>query len=101
MEYRGYTISTTEHLYKAVYMFYPIEEGIDCEYKGDTWRSNVGYANSIKEAKSEIDDIIFEKTEWSVKPVAHASGQVFTWLEDAITYAVKINAVEFNYFNAI
>lgn len=57
-EYKGYTIEPTEHLYKNVFMFYPTAQGIDCEFDGERWRSNVQHANTLQEAKDEIDEIM-------------------------------------------
>lgn len=56
MEYRGYTIEPDFVGYK----FWKTSQGIDCEWTGDSWKSNVHHASSIESAKDEIDDIIYE-----------------------------------------
>ncbi len=59
MQYRGYTIEKAYHGYD----FYKTSQGVDCEWTGDSWKSNVSWANSIDDAKQEIDDIIYETEE--------------------------------------
>lgn len=58
IEYRGYTIELTEHLYKTMFMFYPTAAGIDCDFDGERWTSNVSHALTIEDAKEEIDEIM-------------------------------------------
>lgn len=60
MTYRGYTIEESEHLYKPCFDFYPTAEGIDCDFDGERYRSNVKSADTLEEAKSEIDEILGE-----------------------------------------
>lgn len=62
MEYRGYTIEASEHLYKPCFDYYPTEEGRDCDYNGEKWRSNVKSADTIEEVKFEIDELENIKT---------------------------------------
>jgi hypothetical protein len=100
VEYRGYTIENSLCPYAYALHFYKTEAGIDCEFDGESWSSNVISASSVQDAKEQIDDLIFESAEWNVK-VPQAQPIKFQWLKDAIEYAVKLNAVEFNYFNAM
>lgn len=58
-EYKGYTIEKAYYGYD----FYKTEEGVDCDYDGDSWRTNVKNASSLENAKAEIDDIIYEEEE--------------------------------------
>lgn len=56
-EYRGYTIEQNDY----VHIFYPTAEGYDAWVDGEGWRDNAGVANSIQDAKEQIDDILDEQ----------------------------------------
>jgi hypothetical protein len=103
MEYRDYNIvheytmthTNTETGEKKVFFEgYYYQEDADDEpvshFKVQSWR----------ELYREIDERIFESQEWEVK-LHENLVQKFTFLTDAIQYAVRTNAVEFNHFNAI
>lgn len=98
MDYKGYYIRQIRY---GFIFWRGGENDYDADFTGDSWRDNAIGAISIKDAKEQIDDIIFESTTWTVKPKADSKEEVFTWLSEAITRAVSINAVEFNHFNAI
>jgi hypothetical protein len=56
-------------------------------------------ADSIQEAKQEIDILIFESTVWEVK-VPHASPVKFTDLVDALLFCRNFNGILSKEFNA-
>lgn len=63
MNYKGYIIEEEKEpwaLHFGInYRFYP-EGGIDCDWTGDSWKSNVRSASDIEDAKEQIDEIILE-----------------------------------------
>lgn len=61
MDYRGYFISTGE--YGEVQFWIGDEGNYDAEWTGDSWRDNATMADSIEDAKQQIDELILEKTE--------------------------------------
>jgi hypothetical protein len=63
MEYKGYTIQKDFCEYRGVrWMFYKTEEGIDHQAEQDgedmVYCGNCRWADSIEEAKDEIDDTL-------------------------------------------
>jgi hypothetical protein len=86
IEYRGYTIENAQCPYAYMLHFYKTEVGIDCEFDGDSWSSNVTPTNSIEDAKREIDDLILESQKWPVDMGGYHKVFEFTWLETALNY---------------
>jgi hypothetical protein len=91
MEYRDYIIQP--HSYFGGHF-----EFVHKEYDGPEDR-RIGHGSTVQDCKQQIDDIIFESNEWTVKHSEVLQPVTFTWLSDAIKFAGSY-ALEFDYFNA-
>lgn len=83
MEYRGYIFRKTDRGYE----FKNIED------------ERLFSANSIEDAKEQIDSHILEHTIYEVE--AWGLTHFFQWLSDAVSFASKTGGVLRNEFNAI
>lgn len=59
MNYKGYWISTGE--YGEVSFWIGDKNNYDAEWTGDGWRDNATGADSIEDAKEQIDNLILEQ----------------------------------------
>jgi hypothetical protein len=70
MEYKGFTIVENfrnPYSNKPEFMFYLTKEGVqhdaDCDGESYRYTGNCKWADSIDEAKSEIDELVYEENE--------------------------------------
>jgi len=105
MDYRGYWISTGE--YGEVRFWIGDEDNYDASYEEGRWVDNAHHADSIEDAKQQIDDLIFESTSYEVSTEEKVFGHTieyttfFQWLSEAVDFAVRNNGVLKNQFNAM
>lgn len=90
--YRGFKIEEDNGNYHSPkYIYYPASEGIQHDYDYDDERyrycGNCGWADSIDEAKDAIFEKIMVGTPSHVV-VMNLKKYPFTWIEDAIKFAV-------------
>ncbi len=97
VEYKGYTIEPDSSYPYAMgrFKFYPTEEGVqdDADFDGESYKycGNCKWADSITDAKWEIDDMV----PFQVRTLNTVSRRMnitkFTWLSDAVKFAVIFN----------
>lgn len=71
MNYKGFTIEPITGRPIGMMQWYEIAAGIDCDWTGDGWSTNVRTATSVEDAIEQIDEeIVRQEYEYQTKQKA-------------------------------